>query len=68
MRNRSIHLEARPVEDVERETIAARALELWRSCGEPVVPDDAIWREAERELIAERDHSPLPARRWRGLV
>lgn len=56
------------MEDVERETIAARALELWRSCGEPVVPDDAIWREAERELIAERDHSPLPARRWRGLV
>lgn len=38
----------------EAQTIAARARELWVSCGEPRVSDDAIWREAERELLNER--------------
>ena len=36
------------------QSVAARARELWESCGEPVVSDDAIWREAERELLTEQ--------------
>ncbi len=36
------------------QTVAARAHELWVSCGEPVVQDDSVWREAERELLTER--------------
>ena len=50
----------------EPQTVAARAHELWVSCGEPVVPDDAIWREAERELLTERRQqesaTPFPRR------
>lgn len=47
------------------ESIAARAHELWVSCGEPVVQDDAVWQEAERELVRERKQLRTPAGRGR---
>ena len=50
-----------PVDEAECESLAARVLELWSSCGEPVVRDDAIWQEAEHELITERHNRPLIA-------
>ena len=54
--NRRAHAEISEVAGQlpEPQTIAARARELWVSCGEPRVSDDAIWREAERELLNER--------------
>ena len=51
------------VVNFKRKTIAARARELWVSCGEPVVPDDSIWREAERELAEERKYHYYAAER-----
>lgn len=40
-------------ESLIAETIAQRAYELWVSCGEPEIHGDAVWQEAERELLTE---------------
>lgn len=36
------------------EAIAARAYELWEKQGKPENQADALWLQAERELMAER--------------
>ena len=42
------------VRSPEPQSVAARALELWFSCGEPVVQEEALLQEAERELLFEQ--------------
>jgi hypothetical protein len=44
------------------EAIAARAYELWVRYGKPEHQADALWLEAERELIGERTGSKEPER------
>jgi hypothetical protein len=49
------HIEPQPnSRSAIHEAIAIRAYELWASSGKPEDQDDAIWLEAERELISER--------------
>ena len=43
-------------ESLIAEAIAQRAYELWVSCGEPEIHGDAVWQEAERELLTERTY------------
>ena len=40
------------------EDISRRALELWNDYGQPQNRDEAIWLEAERQLIAGRTKAP----------
>ena len=39
---------------LNHEAIATRAYEIWVECGKPENLDDAIWLEAERELMTGR--------------
>jgi hypothetical protein len=50
---------------VMAEAIALRAYELWVSCGEPDIYGDAVWREAERELLTERTYQEPATNRYR---
>ena len=54
--NGPIHPDANS-RSVIHETIAARAYALWELNGKPDNQSDALWLEAERSLMAEREPS-----------
>lgn len=64
----SVVLETTVNQAVTHETIAARARELWAEQGCPVNCDEAIWLEAEAELLATQQkryrhpHLPIAAK------
>lgn len=41
------------------EDISRRAQELWNDRGQPLNQDEAIWLEAEGQLLAGKAHEPV---------
>ena len=42
--------------------IRTRAYKLWKAAGEPNTKFDVFWYQAEKELLADREHSKPRAR------
>ncbi len=61
--DKTVHAENVPTEKPRQpfphEQIAARAEKLWRDRNCPVGQDETIWLEAESQLLAEAETSPV---------
>jgi hypothetical protein len=61
--NKTVHANnvptSQPQQPYSHDDVKRRAEQLWRDRGQPTGQDDAIWFEAESQLLAEAENRPV---------